>query len=218
MKAANTIYKAMISTIQVLDARRVPWAIQSPWRSLLWWIPEVHALLDSGAVDIDYHACMHGGSRKKGQRVRTTFEMSHLAVVCDGQHEHRPWKLGRQLLTAEEAEYPSLFCERVASAIANDKQVQTLIKLSQLKNQLAGKTSIIPGRKREGMLLDAALCAAQRPQPAEGKHAAKAGVDTQPRQGVGWTLISEFKATYTIQQTTRDDPATRIYKNNKINT
>ena len=38
-------------------------------------------------------------------------------------------------------------------------------------------------------------------QPAKDKDVVKISVDIQPRQGVGWNLIPEYKATYTIRET-----------------
>ena len=76
------------------------------------------------AVDVVYGACMHGGSRAKAQRLRTScHHLLALAQRCDASHVHLPWKgAGSQAsgrcATADETAYPALFCQRV-TAIAH---------------------------------------------------------------------------------------------------
>ena len=104
LEAANGVYRAMISAIvSTLQARNIPWAIENPATSLLWWIPEIDDLLKLGAKDYLYDACMHGGTRRKPQRIRSTIDFSSMEALCDGRHEHAPWKRGCRLYMAEEA-------------------------------------------------------------------------------------------------------------------
>ena len=70
VRQANLVYEAMLHAIAVLQQRGAHWVIENPLRSLLWELPEVAQLVASGAVDYDYDACMHGGTRKKRQRLR----------------------------------------------------------------------------------------------------------------------------------------------------
>ena len=67
---------------------------------------------------------MHGGSRDKWQRLLTNLPtLKSLEARCDGGHSHLPWgaqMAGSNFLgfaTAEEAEYPQVFCEKVAKAL-----------------------------------------------------------------------------------------------------
>ena len=124
---ANAIYVTMLEAIAILSSRRIPWAIENPGRSLLWELPEVARLLEEGARDFMYHACMHGGKRLKSQRLRGTLQLDSIVASCDGQHAHLPWKSGDAFFTAEEAEYPQDFCQRVAQAISNDPRVKELV-------------------------------------------------------------------------------------------
>ena len=102
--AANTIYLSMLGAMKVLVARQVPWTIENPERSLLWWIPEVDMLMQTGANDVLYHACMHGSMRLKSQRLCGPLGSSCLSAECDNTHQHLPWRSKKQLFTSEEAE------------------------------------------------------------------------------------------------------------------
>ena len=76
-----------------------------------------------GVEDHVHHVCMHGGRRRKRSRWRTNVpELRALAVLCDGKHEHAPWRTfskGRaDFGTKEEAEYPWVLCRRAADCYA----------------------------------------------------------------------------------------------------
>ena len=73
-----------------------------------------------------YDACMHGGSRKKAQRIRSSISFASIERLCDGGHKHAPWKRSRKLFTAEEAEYTEVLCLRLAEVICNDAQVLSI--------------------------------------------------------------------------------------------
>ena len=76
---ANSIYKAMLVTIEVAS-KGTPWAIMNPERCLLWWIPEVVALLIQSATHVLHHAGMHGGNRMKSQKPRGTLRLNRPAT------------------------------------------------------------------------------------------------------------------------------------------
>ena len=122
----------MLHAIASLNVHGVPYTIENPARRHQWWIPEVHQLLEGKAHDFFYDICMHGGKRIKHQRLRGTLEASSLELHCDGAHPHLPWRKGVVLFSADEAEYPALFCERVAQAIANHPTVK--LRASRLVN------------------------------------------------------------------------------------
>ena len=117
MSKANAIYRAGLAVIAWCTSKNVGWAIENPFNSLLWYLPEHVKLLSvPGARDVCYHACMVGGKRAKRQRLRGT-ELSMKVVDelwCDGSHKHEPWRQGTTLMTATEAEYPHKFCRMIA--------------------------------------------------------------------------------------------------------
>ena len=85
------------------------------------WFREL--LSAEGVVHVDFHTCMHGGSRKKASTwITNIMEFLPLVVKCDGSHEHEPWGIiqedgNNRFATADDAAYPDLLCKRVAAAI-----------------------------------------------------------------------------------------------------
>ena len=79
---------------------------------------------------VTFHMCMHGGKRAKNTRLLASQGLyTALAGECDGQHEHEPWRITKvgtslQYDTATEAEYPVLFCKRMANLLAESVQLQ----------------------------------------------------------------------------------------------
>ena len=65
--------------------------------------------------------CMHGSKRDKWTCLRTNMStVSRMQAVCDGKHKHAPWGYNSNTKgynTAEEAEYPPLFCRRLAECV-----------------------------------------------------------------------------------------------------
>ena len=71
LSRATAIYRFMVRIIPKLEQRGVQWVVENPWRSLLWNIPEVQALLERpGIQDVDYTACIVCSERDKRQRLR----------------------------------------------------------------------------------------------------------------------------------------------------
>ena len=92
--------------------------VENPYNSWIWYMPDFVELLDAeDAFDVEYHACMVGGSRNKRQRLRAN--ATELRILdqrwCDGSHKHLPWTSGGSLHHSEEAEYPQQMCEEIAS-------------------------------------------------------------------------------------------------------
>ena len=108
------------------------------------WFMELVGM--SGLHFIDYDACMHGGQRKKAQRLLSNWgSLSSLAVRCSNDHEHLPWvvaQAGRKyFMTGEEAVYPYVFVERVAAKLAGNVDAKNgdgdRSKVYELKLRLA---------------------------------------------------------------------------------
>ena len=61
---ANVLWRFTIELIRAAHGRGILWVLENPWRSRLWWCPEVRALLElSGARDVLLQHCMFGGAR-----------------------------------------------------------------------------------------------------------------------------------------------------------
>ena len=82
-----------------------------------------HLSLWPSLATIDFHACMHGSSRRKRTRLRATEGLfESLALDCDNGHSHEPWTVSvegskRVFATASEAAYPQLLAERMAACV-----------------------------------------------------------------------------------------------------
>ena len=90
--SANELVRFARRVVDLCDALRVFWVIENPANSILWLMKEFAELVRPDTVDVDYHACMHGGKRDKHQRLRTNCRaLLALAVRCDKSHVHAPW-------------------------------------------------------------------------------------------------------------------------------
>ena len=163
VRMANILYK-FCSEVAVLASKHlVPWTMENPENSYFWDIGFIKFLLTLPNVrDVLYDACAHGGKRRKKQRVRASFdEADSLAATCDGLHKHLPWtfELGSGFSTAEEAEYPELFCNRLADKFADAAKLRgwsvcPLAKASRVRQaQAAISAHRQPKRSRTGQLV-----------------------------------------------------------------
>jgi hypothetical protein len=122
--SANTIYELVIQLCYTCKKFSIPMSIENPAGSHFWNYPGMdQCKFDCGLEDIDFDGCMHGGSRARLCRWRATIGLlSPLAVRCDNSHQHKPWTMGRTsdkwtFSTAEEAAYPSVLTDRVATLV-----------------------------------------------------------------------------------------------------
>ena len=80
---------------------------------------------DVGGFNVIFDNCCHGGQRKKSSRWWSFKDwFSSLQAECDGNHFHPSWaprKEGGKLIypSAEEAAYPILLCERLATILVD---------------------------------------------------------------------------------------------------
>ena len=100
--------------------------IENPGSSRAWEVPCIKDLFElEGISFMEFHACMHGGSRDKVTGLLLNCPaLEALALRCDGKRQHRPWSVSRSLTggwkfdTSLEAEYPQILCGRLARAFA----------------------------------------------------------------------------------------------------
>ena len=185
--AANALYRAALHIIQWCYEHNVGWVVENPYNSLLWYLPEfVELLAVHGVDDAEYDACMFGGRRLKRQRLRgtaTSIIKYFKGKRCDGSHQHLPWgKAGGGFATAEEAEYPDAFCERVAACLRPRSPTAT-----------------------PGQTVAAAVAAARPPQKkTPPPNSLKAAVGTQPRGGRCQPVVAEYADIKLVQCTVKD--------------
>ena len=129
---ANRLYKNAVAFLYVCCTLNIMVSIENPQRSWLWGVlmQLVRQYNDpaflqwySSLVQVDFHACIHGSKRAKKTRLLASAHLyESLAGECKGDHEHLPWSIerdgrGLKYATAEEAQYPTLLCQRMAQCL-----------------------------------------------------------------------------------------------------
>ena len=124
--AAKVIYRCLELGIMV--------SCENPINSYMWQIVPFPALLTDVRLSANsWDGCMHGGNRDKTSLwLATKGLFDDLALRCDGQHVHKPWSIDLQqgkwtFATAEEAEYTSLLCQRLADKVEQHVITQGVI-------------------------------------------------------------------------------------------
>ena len=126
VRQANAIYSCVAAIVRRCLELELLVSIENPTNAYLWWIPEWKELLQHRQLEpVDHQVCMFGGQRNKWSRwLATRGLLTSLRVECDGKHQHKPWgftsdalKPGWNFATAEEAEYPTVLCQRVAQLV-----------------------------------------------------------------------------------------------------
>ena len=107
---ANKVYDNAFEIIRVCLVLKVPWLVENPSNSYLWYLSSFADLLErDGVGDAIYDACEFGGDRPKRQRLRGTHRalLDHFdAKLCTNTHVHKPWKVDGLPQTSIEATYP----------------------------------------------------------------------------------------------------------------
>ena len=154
--SANASYKATADLLLLLVGWGVSVFIENLANSLFWktsWIQKFLKQLPKGHDTILDH-CMHGGARDKASRfwsynpLRPEENMlASLALHCDGGHAHKSWKRTVHngvvsYPTKEEAAYPAVSRERMASIFLCWAEVRNLDGPKDLREQLAADSDI----------------------------------------------------------------------------
>lgn len=103
VESANRIYKNAVLLLFECFILQIHVILENPSRSWLWavlakLVKEFNNTDFSNwyfsFYDVDFDACMHGGARQKSTRFKTSSScLQHLALACDGQHEHKQWTI-----------------------------------------------------------------------------------------------------------------------------
>eukprot|EP00435_Cladocopium_sp_Y103_P067691 s116_g30.t1 len=169
--AANLSYKATVDIVLMLVEWGVSVSIENPANSLFWktsWVLELLSKVPQGH-DTILDNCMHGGARDKASRFWSfnplepaVNMLQSLGLRCDGSHTHKSWRPtvvnGRiSYPTKEEAAYPEVLCERLASIFLHWAKVRGLAAPTTLIEQLdehsdAGKRQLFTHQPRSQAL------------------------------------------------------------------
>ena len=109
--------------------------------------------------------CMHarwGYRDKQTALLRNCADLCQLAVRCDGKHKHKQWGVSKSLAggwkfdTASEAEYPLVFCQRVAVIVGRIARargfhcIQSEPRATPLAAQASSQWRIAGGKQPRG--------------------------------------------------------------------
>ena len=170
--SANASYKAMAKLLQLLIGWNVSVSIENPANSLFWktsWIEKLLKLFPREHTTILDH-CMHGGARDKASKFWAYNPLSpaenmleSLGIRCDGNHTHKSWKptVHKGVITyptKEEAAYPDILCERLASIFLQWARIRNLEGPQDLTQQVnfdldVGKRQLFTDQPRSKVLL-----------------------------------------------------------------
>ena len=164
VELANACYDTASQVFIAGHERGIFVFIENPKNSYMWMVPSIAKLFNiAGVFFTCFHACMHGGSRdKQTALLHNCEELCKLGVKCDGSHTHKPWGISKSLAggwkfdTSTEAEYPLVFCQRVAvimSRLAHARgynTIQTEPRASPLVAQASNQWKIAAGKQPRG--------------------------------------------------------------------
>ena len=134
VELANEIYRTAVVLLERCFLLKALVILENPTRSWLWALLAFLVKQSTNVafktwyfemINVDFAACMHGGSRPKATRLRTSCKpLQQLQAECDNKHKHQPWTISLEtdswkFSTASEAEYPALLSKRIAAVLAS---------------------------------------------------------------------------------------------------
>ena len=134
VQLANEIYRTAVAIMECCFRVNALVVLENPTRSWLWAILAALVKQSSNKAfidwyfqtrNVDFSACMHGGSRPQSTRLRTSCkQLLQLQKECDNKHVHKQWTItlgadSWNFATASEAEYPALLSRRIATILAS---------------------------------------------------------------------------------------------------
>jgi hypothetical protein len=74
VRTANVIMKNTITVVRAPIKARVPFIVENPQSSIMWWLPEIKAMLQhKDVVTVDTHFCQWGTRWKKATKFMCFF-------------------------------------------------------------------------------------------------------------------------------------------------
>ena len=134
VQLANEIYRTAVAIMECCFRVNALVVLENRTRSWLWAILAALVKQSSNKAfidwyfqmhNVDFSACMHGGSRPKSTRLRTSCkQLLQLQKECDNKHVRKQWTItlgadSWNFATTSEAEYPALLSRRIATILAS---------------------------------------------------------------------------------------------------
>ena len=155
VQKANKSYIATAVLVDIMIQAGISVSIENPANSLFWLTSWIKTLLQKHlGHETVFHNCMHGGTRDKlskfwsfNPRDPKTNLLESLSMKCDGQHQHESWKprqINGKLIfpTKEEAAYPVILCDRLASIFLKEAEDRGFKIQTSLADQTAHDLNI----------------------------------------------------------------------------
>ena len=169
--SANDSYLAAVRLILLLLELGVSVSVENPKNSLFWLTSMMKKVYQevSKSHETIFHSCMHGGTRDKATkfwsfnpRAPEVNLFASRGLECDKNHPHQSWRPrfveGRWVFpTKDEAAYPVLLCERIASILLQEAVTRGLGPDHNLEQQLqhdsaVGKQQLFTNQPRQQKL------------------------------------------------------------------
>ena len=154
--SANDSYEAAVRLILLLVDLGISVSVENPKNSLFRLTSMMQKLYRAvkGGHETIFHSCMHGGTRDKATkfwsfnpRAPEINLFASLALGCDRSHPHQSWRPrfvdGRWIFpTKDEAAYPVLLCECMASILLQEATCRGLAPDDSLTQQLQHDSAV----------------------------------------------------------------------------
>ena len=157
VEEANQLYFETARLVLEVQRRGILVAIENPDSSMYWETSFFQSIRKQcQGYFTRFHVCCHGGNRPRLLRLWSSLNVfAKLEARCDQQHFHRPWKprlVGKkvQFLTADEATYPVLLCQRLVAAVADHLCLQTFSDDSKVLDLQSKGSRVALGQQPRG--------------------------------------------------------------------
>ena len=148
VEQANLLYEATKRLVIFAHGMHIRVSIENPLSSLFWSVPCIKSMLDTiGGHDTVFDTCMMGGERDKAIKWWCSDAFfSSLNVRCSRDHDHAPWQHSFSSRWSpnpptDEAAYPLLLCERIASLVQQSLADMGIRPPATLEQQTATRAS-----------------------------------------------------------------------------
>ena len=160
VEQANLLYEATERLATLAHGMNIRVSIENPLSSLFWSIPCIKSLLDTvGGHDTVFDHCMMGGTRDKAIKWWCSDGFfSSFSIRCSKDHDHAPWRSSFDARRStrhhptDEAAYPSLLCQRIASLVQRSLANMGVCPPETLEQQTATRPSAAVNAMTMGFL------------------------------------------------------------------
>ena len=157
VEEANQLYSETARLVIEVQRRGILVAIENPDSSMYWETSFFQSIrMQCQGYFTRFHVCCHGGDRPRLLRLWSSLNVfAKLEARCDQRHFHRPWKprlAGKkiQFVTADEATYPVLLCQRLVAAVADHLRLPTFAANPQVLDLQSKGSRVALGQQPRG--------------------------------------------------------------------